>query len=92
MIITKQLRDYAKEHNEPIDWRDYSQRKYFIGWDFTDKEISISWDFTDKEISISWYSSFKGSDIYFSSEEIAEAAVKEIGVFDVKKYYLGVED
>ena len=81
MLVTKQLRDYADEHNEPIDWGNYKQAKYLIGWDFYSKKLQIS-----------GYWTFKGIDVYFSSEEITKAAVKEVGEENVKKYYLGVKD
>ena len=78
--VETELRNFAKEHNEPIDWKDDDQPKYFICWAIFENEIT-----TDK---IFYY---KHKDIYFSSEKIAEAAVKAIGEDRVKKYYLEVE-
>lgn len=78
-IVTAELDNYAKEHNKPIDWKDYGQDKY-----------SLSWDYEVKEIRISTRKTSKGVDVYFSSVEIAKAAVKAVNPDRVKKYYLGV--
>ena len=78
--VETELRNFAKEHNEPIDWKDDDQPKYFICWAIFENEIT-----TDK---IFYY---KHKDIYFSSEKIAYVAVIAIGEDRVKKYYLEVE-
>lgn len=72
------LENFAKEHNEPIE--DGKNYRFFIVWAYEEQEIGIR--------LVIFY---KGSNIYFSSKEIAEAAVKEVGEEKVKKYYLGVE-
>ncbi len=80
-IVIAELDNYAEEHNEPIDWGNTDQYKYSIGWDYNFKEIRTYWTV-----------GFKGGGIYFSSEEIAKAAVKAIRPDRVKKYYLKVEE
>ncbi len=80
-IVTAELKNYAKKHNEPIDWGNLKQLKYYINWHSSDRKICISWTTT-----------FKGNDVYFSSYKIAKAAVKAVGPERVEKYYLGVDE
>ena len=75
------LKNFAKEHNEPIEWGKCDQFRFFIGWNFYNAQICIK--------SRDGY--LKDKNIYFSSEEIAEAAVRAVGADRVKKYYLEVE-
>lgn len=68
---------FADEHNEDIDWKDYNQFKYGIYYNYEyDKLNAMSTD------------SIRKKDIYFSSEEIVEQAIKEIGEERIKKYLL----
>lgn len=77
--VISELKRFAEEHNDPIDWEDTLQNKWFIGA-YTAKNT----------IGCSFVSSFKSNDIYFSSREIAQQAISEIGEERIKKYYLGV--
>lgn len=82
--VIKELRDFALENNnEKIDWRDKCTGKYFITYDFYDEEISIA-SYT--------FRNFLPFEIYFTSKEIAQKAIKKIGEYRIKKYYFDIED
>lgn len=81
-----ELRKYAEEHNEGIiDWKDGEQYRWRLYYSF----------YTDY-ISCNGYSSeYTPNQIYFTSEEIARAAVNEIGeerVIEYLRYGSGVND
>jgi len=78
--VETELENFAKEHNEPIDWGDFRPEKFYINWDYGENEIVFPSNIT-----------YKGNDIYYSSKKIAEAAVKAVGEDRVKKYYLEVK-
>lgn len=80
--VTAELKRFAIEHNEPIDWNDPAACKYTICSDML-IEHNIEFASTGR---------FKRNDIYFSSKELARQAVAEVGEDRVKKYYLEVED
>lgn len=82
--VIKELRDFALENNnEKMDWRDKCTGKYFINYDFYDEEISIvSYTFRN----------FLPFEIYFTSKEIAQKAIKKIGEYRIKKYYFDIEE
>lgn len=81
--VIKELRDFALENNnEKIDWRDKCTGKYLITYDFYDEEISID-SYT--------FRNFLPFEIYFTSKEIAQKAIKKIGEYRIKKYYLDIE-
>lgn len=71
-----------KEFAEPED------RK----WDGTEPHCLITWDFWEGGISVKSICTYKGNDIYFSTEEDAEKAIQAVGEERIKKYYLQVED
>ena len=80
--IRAKLQRYANEHNEEeIDWRDETKSKYYFLYDHCDSMIRI------------W--STKGCcepfQIYFTSKEVAEDAIKAVGEERIKKYLFGVE-
>lgn len=80
-VITE-LKRFALEHNEEdIDWNDSNQIKYFLSYQH-DKNI----------IFIDSYYFIQICDIYFTSEEIAQAAIKEIGEERLRKYYFEVKE
>ena len=80
-VITE-LKRFALEHNkEDIDWNDSKQRKYFL---FYQHEKNI--------IFIDYYYFYQSCSIHFTSEEIAQAAIKEIGEERLKKYYFEVKE
>ena len=80
-VITE-LKRFALEHNEKdIDWSNIEQRKCFLSYQH-DKNI----------IFIDFYYSVQIYNIYFTSEEIAQAAIKEIGEERLRKYYFEVKE
>lgn len=82
-LIYQQLKDYALEHTtEEFDWTNPNQFKWFIRYDNKYKRIIYTW--TRYSIDL--------NQIYFTSEKIARAAVKEIGEDNIKKYLFGVEE
>ena len=82
--VIKELRDFALENNnEKIDWRDKCTGKYFITYDFYDEKISIA-SYT--------FRNFLPFEIYFTSKEIAQKAIKKIGEYRIKKYYFDIEE
>lgn len=80
-VITE-LKRFALEHNkEDIDWNDSKQRKYVLSYQH-DKNI----------IFIDYYYDYQSCSIYFTSEEIAQTAIKEIGEERLEKYYFEVNE
>ena len=77
---TARYKNYIEEHSKPLDWNNRFQEKYYASYNFADKKI-----FTDYAYNL------KNSDIYASSEQIIEDAIKEIGEDNFKKYVLGVK-
>ena len=69
------LRKYADEHNEDMVW-DGMRRHYFFYFNIGRNTVSIDYYTCSKE----------AREIYFSSREIAEAAIKEIGEDRIKEY------
>lgn len=82
--VIHELEKFAYENNEKeIDWNDVNQTKYYLSMCQSDKIIDVF--FTYK-----WcYTPFN---IYFTSKEIAEKAIKTVGKERIKKYYFGVGD
>lgn len=76
--VIAELKRFAEEHNEPFDWNDRITVHY------------MAYDYLEKKVCIYFTVDIKSNDIYFSSEEIAQQAIKEIGEERIKKYYLGV--
>lgn len=79
LLVENELRRFAAENNEEIDWNDENQPKYYISYH------SIS-----NTVSIDAKSTFKSNDVYFTSAEIAQKAIDTIGEDRIKKFYLGV--
>lgn len=79
-LIYQQLKDYALGHNtEEIDWNNLSQFRWFIKYDNNCEIIRYCWT---RFLNCM-------NQIYFTSEEIARAAVEEIGEDNIKKYLFG---
>lgn len=77
--VEVELKRFSDEHNDvEIDWFDNHQAKYYLWLDSCDDEFILK---------IGCAYSIKTNDTYFSSEEIAEQAIKEIGEERLKKYY-----
>ena len=82
--VINELKNFALENNnEKIDWRDKCIGKYFITYDFYDEEISIA-SYT--------FRNFLPFEIYFTSREIAQKAIKTIGEYRIKKYYFDIAE
>lgn len=80
-VITE-LKRYALEHNEKeINWNDEDQDKF-----------GLYFCHESKKILINTYNFSQHNFIYFTSKEIARAAIKEIGEDRLKKYYFEVND
>lgn len=79
--VIAELKRYAQQHNtEKIDWNNKKQPKYCMYYSCNTKLIGTE-----------CYFGVKHNNIFFTSREIAEQAVKEIGEERIKKYYLEVE-
>ena len=81
--VINELKNFALENNEEeIDWKNYAQ-KYTMIYDYSCQEIRIDY----------WnYMQFIPFNIYFTSREIAQKAIKTIGEDRIKKYYFDVEE
>ena len=79
--IRAELQRYADEHNEPIDWDNNRQNKYGITYSHEYKELKVWFTLGIKD----------AFQIYFTSEEIAKAAIKAVGEERIKKYLFEVE-
>ena len=80
--VETELRRFAEENNEhEIDWTDEDQEKWCMCYSYYYGNIY----FIDA-------GSYKRNDIYFTSKEIGEQAIKHIGEERLKKYYFEVED
>lgn len=60
-------------------------------WDGTEPHCLITWDFWEGGISVKSICTYKGNDIYFSTEEDAEKAIQVVGEQRIAKFYLGVD-
>ena len=79
--VIMELKKFAEENNEKIDWNNFKQDKYYLHYGFDSKSVFVERD---------RYYTF--NPIYFSSKEIAEKAIKTIGKERIKKYYFGYEE
>lgn len=76
-LVYQELKKYALEHNtEEIDWENYLQIKYFIYCNTKSNDLGIM-DVSKRKIT---------GQVYFTSEKIAENAIKDIGEDRIKKY------
>lgn len=74
-LVFQQLKDYAFSHNRiELDWNNQQQPKYFIVHDV----CGLAW----KRV----YSKEYSGQIYFSSHEILNSAIKAIGEDKIIKY------
>lgn len=81
-VITE-LKRFTLEHNEgEIDWSNGSQYKYYLYFNHYENRICIS--------ACTYYTYTQC--IYFTSSEIARAAIQEIGEERIKKYYFEVKE
>lgn len=82
--VIHELQKFAYENNQKeIDWKNFSQNKFYLTYDYEDEEICID-----------YYKRYKNApiNIYFTSEELAKKAIEEIGEDRIKKYYFDMEE
>lgn len=72
----RQLKKFADEHNDVIDWSNINQHKWNLCYYYSRYEVSPIRCCGIKEAKV----------IYFSSEEIAQQAIDEIGTEEIKEY------
>lgn len=72
----RQLKKFADEHNSEIDWTNINQGKYYLSYSYSYYRVSIADRHWTKD----------SRTIYFSSEEIAQQAIDEIGTDKIKEY------
>lgn len=77
-----ELKNFADENNEEIDWKNIDQIKYTFLFDYEDDKIVYD--------NIRFFKRI-GS-IYFSSKELAKQAIAKVGEDRIKKYLFGVEN
>ena len=75
--IVAELKAYAYEHNDTINWDVHQERKYKLCWNREKECVDTTW--SRRKIT---------DGIYFSSHEVAMEAVAEVGEDRIKKYYL----
>ena len=83
--VTTKLKRFAQEHNEKIDWHDSDCNG--INWKYY-----LAYEYPIKSIIICATERVQGADVYFTSKELAQEAIKAIGADRLKKYYFEVED
>ena len=77
--VTTELKRFALEHNEgEIDWSD-GKPKWLI---YSNRN----------HVGFKYVNLLKENNIYFTSEKITQAAIKEIGEERLKKYYFEVKE
>lgn len=74
--IERELRKFADEHNDVIDWTNINQEKYYLCYSYSDYRVTIADRHWTKE----------SRTIYFSSEKIAKQVIDEIGAEKIKEY------
>ena len=85
-LVYQDLKRYALEHNtEKIDWENYSQIKYFICCNTKSNDLRIT------DIIVDVFEMKMVGQVYFTSEEIAQEAVKTVGEDRIKKYLFGID-
>ena len=72
----RQLKKFADEHNDVIDWSNINQEKWYLYYNYSGYKIGISNHHWTKKSRV----------IYFSSEEIAEQAIDTIGEEKITEY------
>lgn len=72
----RQLKKFADEHNGEIDWSNVDKYKYILYYSYIANRVSINSVSSLRDARV----------IYFSSKEIAEQAIDEIGEEKIKAY------
>ena len=79
--VYNELKNFADENNDEIDWKNKYQEKYYFCLNHSDNSFLIC----DVEFAEDI------GRIYFSSKELAKQAIKKVGADRIKKYLFGVE-
>ena len=79
--VYQELKLFAEENGDPINWNNYNQIKYRFSYDYSDDTFVFD--------SNCWIC-HQGS-IYFSSQELVKQAIETVGADRIKKYLFGVE-
>ena len=72
----RQLKKFADEYNGEIDWGNNNQEKCYLYYSYSGYKVGITNQYWTKQPRI----------IHFSSEEIAQQAINEIGEDKIKEY------
>jgi len=79
--VIAELRRFAEEHNEPIDWKNIHEAKHYLIYYCSGDEVTSD-----------FWGDVRYPSMSFSSREIAQSAIDTIGVDRLKKYYFEVEE
>lgn len=80
--VYNELKNFADENNDEIDWKNDHTLKYHIGLDYEDNYLQVFNSIDYRYIG----------QTYFSSRELAQQAIEKVGADRIKKYLFGVLD
>lgn len=80
IIVYNELKNFADENNDEIDWKNEDSVKYYFYLSHDCNGILIDYAIFAQDLG----------NIYFSSQELAEQAIKKVGADRIKKYLFGV--
>lgn len=81
-LVYQELKQFADENNDPIDWGNKKQEKYIINYCTAEK----------KSVFVDGWATYQFMGcVYFSSMELAKQAIQKVGEDRIKKYLFGVE-
>ena len=72
----RQLKKFADDHNDKIDWEDTNQEKWSLYYNYEANRTSVTSALATKDARV----------IYFSSDEIIQQAIDTIGIEEIKEY------
>lgn len=75
--VVTELKAFAYDNNAPINWDDHQERKYKLCWNRETQKVDTTW--SRRKIT---------DGIYFSSHDVAMAAVAAVGEDRIKEFYL----
>lgn len=70
-----------KSKNFEPNWKDTTQSKYCLYYDYDENSVKISWTKWGRQAVL-----------YFESREVLEELISRFGEEDIKKYYFGIEE
>ena len=79
--VYNELKNFADENNEEIDWGKSTKGKFYLYYVHEDKKINVS--------STCYWQGV--GQIYFSSSVLAYRVIEKVGVDRIKKYLFGVD-